>query len=345
MQSDDTVATVGGTARDSVCRGVGAGGVGMPVPGVAAAGGDGLHALFRLAGSHNDGDTSGCAGATVGGASDGIGGGAGGRHGNGTGVTVVGPGVAGSAVGGERGAFVERYGSVTRYGHQRDGLDGEVQSVHLCATVHVRVGVEIGAALGVGLPVAGTPGVAAAFGNGNGIMCRFMDGEVQGDNTVATVGGPAGDGVGGSVGAGSIGVPVPSVAAAGSYGLDTLRGYALFNVDGDADGLTCAQVVVPRDGVGGCRCWIGYETRGTQPIAPNVGFGTRGHNGGALVEEYVGVAGYGHHRDGRDGEVQGVNLSAAIGAGILVSVGARGGVCGPIPGVTAALINVDRVVC
>ena len=207
------------------------------------------------------------------------------------------------------------------------------------------MGVEIGATLGVGLPVAGTPGVAAAFGNGNGIMCRFMDGEVQGDNTVASVGGPAGDGVGGSVGAGSIGVPVPSVAAAGSDGLDTLRGYALFNVNGDADRLTRAQVVVTRDCIGGGRCRRDYETRGVQSIAPNVGFSTRGHNDGALVDEYAGVAGDGHHRDGRNGEVQGINLSAAIVAGILVSVGARGGVGGPVPSVTAALINVDRVVC
>ena len=199
---------------------------------------------------------------------------------------------------------------------------------------------EIGAALGVGLPVAGTPGVAAAFGNGEGIVCRFMDGEVQRDNTVATVGGPAGDDVGGSVGTGSIGVPVPSVATAGGDGLDALCGGAVSDVDGDADRITGTPAVVTRDGVGGCRCWKGYEPRVVYSIAPDVGFGTRGRNDSALVEEYVGVARDGHHRYGDDGEVKSVNLNAAQRSGTFLSVDARGGVGGLAPGVAAAMIDI-----
>ena len=166
--------------------------------------------------------------------------------------------------------------------------------------MRIRVAVGVVAGRGVGVPV---PGIAAALGNRGGGMLRVVDGEMQGDDAVAAGGSPVGDGVCGSVGAGGVGMSVPGVAAAGGDGLHALRGDAVFNVDGDADRLTGTPVVEPCDGVSGCRCWIGYETRGTQTIAPDVGSGTRGHNEGALVEVYDGVAGDGYHGDGRDGEV------------------------------------------
>ena len=60
----------------------------------------------------------------------------------------------------------------------------------------------------------------------NGYHGDGFDGEVQSDDTVASVGGPVGDGVGGGVGAGSVGVPVPGVAATGGDGLNALCGGA-----------------------------------------------------------------------------------------------------------------------
>ena len=57
--------------------------------------------------------------------------------------------------------------------------DGEEQGVHLRATIGVRVTVQVGAALVISLPVAGTPDVAAALaGSGGGVLC-VVDGEVQ----------------------------------------------------------------------------------------------------------------------------------------------------------------------
>ena len=61
---------------------------------------------------------------------------------------------------------------------------------------------------------------------GNGHHRDGLDGEVQGDDTVATGGGPVGDSVRRGVGAGSVGVSVPGVTAASREGLNALCGGA-----------------------------------------------------------------------------------------------------------------------
>ena len=66
--------------------------------------------------------------------------------------------------------------------------EGEVQGVDLRAAVRIRVAVEIVAALGIGLPVTGSPGVAVALGDGKGRVLRVEEGEVQGIDLRATIG-------------------------------------------------------------------------------------------------------------------------------------------------------------
>ena len=44
--------------------------------------------------------------------------------------------------------------------------DGEVQGIDLRATVGIRVAIQIVAALGIGVPVACSPGVAVALAGG-----------------------------------------------------------------------------------------------------------------------------------------------------------------------------------
>ena len=143
MEGNNAVAASGGPAGDSICGGAGAGSVGVPVPSVAAAGSDGLHTLSRYAGTHVDGDAGRCTGAAIRGAGDKVGGSSGGRHGDGTGVGARGPGVAAGTAGGERGAFVAVDVIVARNGYHGNGLDGEVQGVHLRAAVRIRVAVGV----------------------------------------------------------------------------------------------------------------------------------------------------------------------------------------------------------
>ena len=199
VQGDDTVAAGMGPAVDSVGRGTGAGGVGVPVPGVAAASGNSLHTLRGDAVAHGDGDAGGLAGAPVGKAGHGVGGGGGGCHGDGTVVCARGPYIAAGAARGERGALVAVDISVAGNGHDRDGLDGEV----------------------------------------------------QGDDTVAAGGGPVGDSVSRGAGTGSVSGPVPGVATTGSDGLHPLRGDAVAYGDSDTSGRAGTTVGGADDGVGG----------------------------------------------------------------------------------------------
>ena len=190
--------------------------------------------------------------------------------------------VAGSGVGvpvpGVLAAFTGGVSLVLR------GVDGQVQSVNLSATVCVRVGVKIGAALGVGLPVACGPGVAAALGNGDGIVCRFIDGEVERNNTVAAVGGPVGDRVGCRAGALRVGDTVPGVAVAGRGCHYTLCGNAAGHRDGDGGRLCAATVChsaydsvcggggrTDRDRRGGFVVWIPMIRVGTTCIQRGAG--------------------------------------------------------------------------
>ena len=322
MQSDNAVATGGSPAGDSVRGGVNAFVISLPVPGVAFAGGDGFHALGGYAGPHSDGDAGGCAGAAVRGAGDSVSGGSGGRHGDGIGAGACGPGVAVGTAGGECGTLIKMYGSAARDGHNGNGSDSQVQGVDLCATVGVRVAVQVCAALGVGLSVAGGPSVTAAFvGSGGGVLC-VVNGKVQGDNAVASRGGPVVYGEGRGVCAGGVGGPVPGVAAAGGDGLHALSGYAGAHVDGDAGGCAGASVSVSGNGVGGGTGGRNGDGIGVCPSGPNIAVGAVCGERAALVEMNENVAGNGYSRDGLDGEVQGVHLCAAVGIGVAMEVGA-----------------------
>ena len=251
MQGDDAVAAGDGPSEDCVGRSAGAGGVGGPVPGVAAASSDGLYALSRDAVAHGDGDAGGLTGAPVSIAGHGIGGGDGRRHGDGGPALSCGPYIGAGAVCSERGVFIEMDGSVARDGHHRAWLKGEIQGVDLRASVGIYMAMQIGATLGVGLSVAVVPGVAAALGDVVGRVLRVVDGEVEGDDAVAAGGGPAGDCVGRGAGAGGVSVPVPGVATASGDGLHALSRDAVAHGDGDADGLTGAAVGGAGDGIGG----------------------------------------------------------------------------------------------
>ena len=254
VQGDDAVATGSGPADDGVCGSAVVGGVGLPVPSIATAGGDGLHALGGNAGPHIDGDAGRCAGASVSVSGNGVGGGTGGRHGDGIGIRTCGPNIAVGAVCGERGAFIEMDETIAGNGYIRDRLDGEVQRIDLRAAVGIGVAVQVGAALGVGLPVAGSPGVAATLtSSGNGVL-YVVDGEVQGDDTVTAGGSPARNGECRGAGALRVGGAVPGETFARSDGLHALCGYARPHNNCDVRRLAGAPVGRACDGVDHCRC-------------------------------------------------------------------------------------------
>ena len=105
----------------------------------------------------------------------------------------------------------------SRLGKRQVGriVDGQMQGIDLRAAVGVLVGVGVGSGGDIGLPVTVHPSVAATFRNGDGVVCRVVDGQMQGVNLCA----PVGIGVTVSIVAGDrIGLAVavrPGVAATG----------------------------------------------------------------------------------------------------------------------------------
>ena len=78
----------------------------------------------------------------------------------------------------------------SRLGKRQVGriVDGQMQGIDLRAAVGVLVGVGVGSGGDIGLPVTVHPSVAATFRNGDGVVCRVVDGQMQGVNLCAPVG-------------------------------------------------------------------------------------------------------------------------------------------------------------
>ena len=97
----------------------------------------------------------------------------------------VSPQVGVSCCSGKRraGAFTE--GGLASDFHNRKRIDGQVEGVHLFASIRIRMRVGVCAALGVSFTVAIRPCVGFATGDTIGLVCRFVDGEVKRDYRVA----------------------------------------------------------------------------------------------------------------------------------------------------------------
>ena len=390
VQGDNAVAAIGGTADVSVCGGVVAAGIVDAMPKIRPAGVHGLHTMNGRALAYCDGDVDRLAGAVAVVTSDAVGGCCDGGNDDGIGAFAGGPNVILRTGSGERGALVHRDVGVARDGHDRIGHDGEVKGVDLCASVSVRMGVPVGAALRVGGAI---PGVLAALGDRNGLVYRIVDGkvqgvdlcaavsvkmgvqisaalrvsgsvpsvltaladclglvvrvvdgQVQGDDAVTAVGGTVGDDVARRTGALRVGGSVPSVVVTGCGGHHTLCGNAIAYRNGDVNHLACATAVVTRDGVGGRRGGRDGDGVGVRARGPDITLRARCSKRGALACQDADVARNSHVRDGRDGEVQGVDLGATVSVRMGVPVGATLYVSGAMPGVLAALADREGLV-
>ena len=170
------------------------------------------------------------------------------------GNTLVGgfvpPQVGVSCSGGKRraGAFTE--GGVAIDGHCRKGVDGQVESVHLIASIGILMRVGVCAALGVSFTVAIRPCVGFATGDTIDLVCRFVDGEVQRDHRVATC--SIGSGVRRRVVTFSIGGAVPLIAFAGSHGFGTCGAMVDGKVQRHHGIAACRIGGGPSRGVGAC---------------------------------------------------------------------------------------------
>ena len=98
----------------------------------------------------------------------------------------VSPQVGVSCCSGKRraGAFTE--GGLASDFYNRKRIDGQVEGVHLFASIRIRMRVGVCAALGVSFTVAIRPCVGFATGDTIGLVCRFVDGEVKRDHRIAT---------------------------------------------------------------------------------------------------------------------------------------------------------------
>ena len=203
-------------------------------------------------------------------------------------------------------------------------VDGQVQSIDLCATVSIGVTVEVVSAFGVGFTVAVRPCVGlAGRGRERGVH-RVVDGEVQGIDLRAAV---------------SIGVDVGVVAAyrvglCGSIHTGPYVGLAGRGRDCRMHRIVDGEVQ-------------GIDLRATVSIGVAVGVVAAfvvGLCGSVHTDPGVGLAGRG--RDCRmngivDGEVQGIDLRATVSIGVAVGVVAAFvvGLCGSVhtgPGVGLA---------
>ena len=78
----------------------------------------------------------------------------------------------------------------SRLGKRQVGrvVDGQMQGIDLCALVGIFVDIGVVARGGVSLAVAARPGVGTTFRNGDGVVCRVVDGQMQGIDLCAPVG-------------------------------------------------------------------------------------------------------------------------------------------------------------
>ena len=119
-------------------------------------------------------------------------------------------------------------------------VDGEVEGIDLCAAVGIFVAVCVGVALVVGLAITVCPLVAAASRFGSGSVCWIVDGEVEGDDGVATVGTAVLNGEGRFVGAFVVRRAInPGVGAASLLLVNARRGI----VDGQVQGIDLRAAV------------------------------------------------------------------------------------------------------
>ena len=146
------------------------------------------------------------------------------------------------------GAFTE--GGIAIDGHCRKGVDGQVEGVHLIASIGILMRVGVCAALGVSFTVSIRPCVGFATGDTIDLVCRFVDGEVQRDYRVATC--SVGSGVRRGVGTFSIGGAVPLIAFASSHGFGTCAAVVDGEVQRHHGVAACRIGGGPSRGVGAC---------------------------------------------------------------------------------------------
>ena len=129
--------------------------------------------------------------------------------------------------------------------------DGQLEGVDLVAAVGVGVCVSIYAALRVGGAVPGVTVTNGIFRYGGH---RVVDGQMQGDDTVASSGGTAKHDECGRIGALGVGLAVPGEALTCHGGFNALCGNAVAHDDGDGGGLAATTIGAAGYIVGGGSC-------------------------------------------------------------------------------------------
>ena len=132
---------------------------------------------------------------------------------------------------------------------------------------------------------------------------------------------------------------MPGVIVAGCDGLNALRWNATAYRDGYAGLLAGATTVVARDGVGVCCGGCDGDAARVCAGGPDIALRAGGGERGALAFKDAGVARDGYNRNWNDGQVQGVDLCAAVRVRMGILVGSALRVGGAVPGVLAALAD------